>query len=108
MKHTKGPWLNQNPHIVPEIRGIGYAICEINTLPHFHEEEQRANARLIAAAPTMYELLHRAADALEELLLHATDGGRVPYIFNEEEEVSENIKLLINKLEVTNGTHNIK
>lgn len=57
MKHTKGPWLNQNPHIVPEIRGIGYAICEINTLPHFHEEEQAANARLIAAAPEMYKLL---------------------------------------------------
>ena len=101
LKHTKGPWVDQSPHIVPDDKGVGYMICEINTLPHFHEEEQAANARLIAAAPTMYELLHRAADALEGLILHATDGGRVPYIFNEEEEVSENIKLLINKLEGT-------
>tara|TARA_Y100001963_G_scaffold148404_1_gene226254 strand:+ start:267 stop:527 length:261 start_codon:yes stop_codon:yes gene_type:complete len=84
MKHTKGPWLNQNPHIVPEIRGIGYAICEVNTLPHFHEEEQRANARLIAAAPEMYKLLK---DVVRADLLPRGVG------------VGDAIELLINKLE---------
>ena len=56
MKHTPGPWRNENPHIVPA-PGIGYAICEMNTLPHFHEEEAATNARLVAAAPELVAAL---------------------------------------------------
>ena len=88
MKHTKGPWVDQSPHIVPANRGIGYMICEINTLPHFHEEEQEANARLIAAAPEMYKLLK---DVVHAASLPEGEGWI---------DVDE-MELLINKLEGT-------
>jgi hypothetical protein len=56
MKHTPGPWKNEDPHIIPA-PGIGYAICEMNELPEFHEEEAATNARLIAAAPELVAAL---------------------------------------------------
>jgi hypothetical protein len=71
-KHTKGPWLNQSPHIVPA-PAIGYAICEMNALPDFHEEEQRANAHLIAAAPEMLELLRSCHDYMCDASSFATE-----------------------------------
>lgn len=55
MKHTPGPWINEDPHIVPATRR--YAICEMNELPHFHEEEAATNARLVAAAPELVAAL---------------------------------------------------
>lgn len=88
LKHTKGPWVDQSPHIVPDDKGIGYMICEINTLPHFHEEEQAANARLIAAAPEMYKLLKSVVHAAS---LPEGEGWI---------DVDE-MELLINKLEGT-------
>ena len=72
MKHTPGPWINEDPHIVPIFK-IGYAICEVNVLPHFHEEEQKANARLIAAAPTMLHLLLECHDYMCEEGSFATE-----------------------------------
>jgi hypothetical protein len=36
----------------------------MNELPDFHEEEQAANARLVAAAPEMLELLRSCHDYL--------------------------------------------
>lgn len=71
-KHTPGPWLNQNPHIVPA-PAIGYAICEMNELPDFHEEEQRGNASLIAAAPEMLALLRSCHDYLCDSSSFATE-----------------------------------
>ena len=70
MKHTPGPWVaerspaNRNRWMVwkPESwKGKGSAsICEtsnwLSTDPH---EEVMANARLIAKAPEMYELLQK-------------------------------------------------
>tara|TARA_Y100000592_G_C5215093_1_gene196750 strand:- start:1 stop:210 length:210 start_codon:yes stop_codon:yes gene_type:complete len=68
-------------------------ICEINTLPHFHEDEQAANARLIAAAPEMYELLKGVVRAFGCVSVASLpEGGLL--------DVDE-IKLLINKLEGT-------
>ena len=57
------------------------------------------HADLIAMAPAMYQLLERAAEAVEDLILHATDGGtQGASLWDEEKEVVEQTKLLINTL----------
>ena len=60
-KHTKGEWEVRNTKsgvllgVFPEGRRI--PICEIATLQRLPCESERADARLIAAAPEMLELL---------------------------------------------------
>ena len=72
-KHTPGPWqTDQAEHDAPyqDIRihaGKG-SICSvwIDDAPlHDYNAEQRANARLIAAAPELLEALRTAVDHLE-------------------------------------------
>ena len=68
MKHTPGPWEtvplyddplneaeNENMRI-EEAGGVHRGICRV-WYPGFVTEEDRANARLIAAAPEMFEAL---------------------------------------------------
>lgn len=59
MAHTKGEWESKTGD---RITADGKVICHIPTfgIPY---EEQRANARLIAAAPDLYE-------SLKDLLYH--------------------------------------
>tara|TARA_Y100001963_G_scaffold148404_1_gene226255 strand:+ start:524 stop:913 length:390 start_codon:yes stop_codon:yes gene_type:complete len=57
------------------------------------------HADLIAMAPAMYKLLARAADAVEELILHATDGGtQGTSLWSEENELVEKTRSLMNTL----------
>mgnify|MGYP001567073512 CR=1 FL=1 len=71
--HTPGPWTweGDHTHRVFEVRQLAHLIdasafakhiCTINNLPPAHRQNRdpvqaEANARLIAAAPEMYELL---------------------------------------------------
>ena len=54
MSHTPGPWKVDRPYI----RGAGRAIASLE--PGRNEGEDAANARLIAAAPELYEALEAA------------------------------------------------
>ena len=67
-KFTKGKWKNY-------INKCVYVLDKKNKFPRFivflvcgnTEEEAQANARLIAAAPEMYELLSECADTLNHI-----------------------------------------
>jgi hypothetical protein len=78
-KHTPGPWTAVEDELVPE-RGCIYVeakdtfgssdmetIAEAYKLNSFDTEQQEANARLIAAAPTMLEALRAVVGALGPL-----------------------------------------
>jgi len=67
MAHTKGPWKTSSSTLVfaEEPEGVSI-IC--NTLPILYDSgmtlsKATANARLIAASPTLYEFAKRRADA---------------------------------------------
>jgi len=72
-KHTPGPWLvsdgwEPNPHAVVDTQCV-YGPPRIGVVAHVvmaaqdggHREERKANARLIAGAPDLVEVLLRAA-----------------------------------------------
>ena len=58
--YTQGEWAFDDNEIYSESTDHGAAICTMNTTSaHFTQEEVKANARLIAAAPAMLaELIH--------------------------------------------------
>ena len=56
-KHTPGPW-QVGSTIALRHRVIDGNANEVATMKGEFELEKQANARLIAAAPEMYELLH--------------------------------------------------
>ena len=76
-KHTPGPWIGAGPsfgdplpryttEIVTEREdedGAATSICELPF--HHHDDENEANARLIAAAPELLEALQDAVAALD-------------------------------------------
>jgi len=91
MKHTKGPYRiyeDANPELPIFITGwsdeaeTSFDIATVETAPT--SDEQRANARLIAAAPQMYDLLKEMANVPQSKetdeqrrandLLHYIDG----------------------------------
>lgn len=53
-QHTKGPWMDKEGQIYPETTGKTLAL-----IPYFDKsnDEENANARLIAAAPELLEAL---------------------------------------------------
>ena len=69
-KHTPGPWIGAGPsfgdplpryttEIVTEWEDEDGEVLSICKLPfHHHDDENEANARLIAAAPDLLEALH--------------------------------------------------
>lgn len=77
-KHTPGPWTGAGPsfgdplpryttEIVTEWEdedGEALSICELPF--HHHDDENEANARLIAAAPDLLEALQDLCDTLGE------------------------------------------
>ncbi len=69
-KFTPGPWRAGRKHPDWPHCKVQYVIAEctndeVCTL-YYNDDEQDANARLIAAAPEMYELLHRLAPVLAD------------------------------------------
>ena len=85
-KHTPGPWICLGPSFGDPLPRYTTEICtewedqdredviQICELPlHHHDEENEANARLIAAAPDLLE-------ALEELLCQTRQYGHKPEI----------------------------
>lgn len=60
MSHTPGPWVAEMEHgckdIGPFVRGLIYSVC---VTVGIGEDADRANARLIAAAPDLLAALRR-------------------------------------------------
>lgn len=77
LKHTPGPWAVEYCPVTPcyHIEAGSYPtgtnICEINEIPEIGNS--LANARLIAAAPTLLEACKEALDVLSDQF-HAEDG----------------------------------
>lgn len=61
--HTPGPWLKSGCIVLSndEDRGMRFAIAE--RVRGRNAEDQEANARLIAASPTMYDYLVERAQS---------------------------------------------
>lgn len=67
--YTPGPWkdaIDIGEHIV--VKRNGYVIALISRSNVYFEEEVMANARLIAAAPELYEMLNEALINIERVL----------------------------------------
>jgi len=62
-KHTKGEWVANEGQIYPQETGKTLAL-----IPYFNkdDEEQEANAKLIAAAPNMLKIIEDIAAKLSE------------------------------------------
>lgn len=80
-KHTPGPWSSSKRDdavFVPlksiDCERIGFCICFVNTDNKSINDEAKANARLIAAAP---ELLEAADNALNTLIACCVSAGGV-------------------------------
>ena len=97
MKTTPGPWHSQGRYIVPADDGpsIGSAVAlkapSLKKQPDF-DAVAEANARLMAAAPDMLELLYRCLPFIE-------DANEDPCYKPDRVKALENqIKALLNKL----------
>jgi len=73
-KHTEGTWYAHDGQIYPEETGKTFAV-----IPHFDKEneEQQANARLIAAAPKLYEACEMALNVLTGTSYERKDGKTI-------------------------------
>jgi hypothetical protein len=80
-RHTPGPW-------IPGEQGATFGILAYNHadereyfvafVPNYFPYAQHANARLIAAAPTMYDRIKRLAESGDEeakRIMEAINGG---------------------------------
>lgn len=69
-KYTPGPWVvdKVNKELVgPMINGAYWYVAQSNPLSLQSMEEEKANARLIAAAPTMLDLLKEIKSLYENM-----------------------------------------
>lgn len=62
-KHTQGPWHTGGNGDRIIYAADGFAVADATVFHGRHEGEHGANARLIAAAPEMFETLQRIATA---------------------------------------------
>ena len=73
-KHTPGPWTVVEAHSYTQVRATDKGIADIfdqrdqGSTVQWRHHEWEANARLIAAAPWMYEALEAILDADGNLL----------------------------------------
>jgi hypothetical protein len=97
-KHTPGPWrLNENSNwktnpfsITVSKPGVhSTTISNIPTRMTVPPQEQKANARLISAAPDLLEALKGASKAIRE---YRSQGATHAYWDNVEEQVNAAIK----------------
>ena len=94
---TKGKWIDCGDYTIgveDENGYIKYYICECESVDfHITDEEVRANARLIAAAPELYEAVCDLLDYAYEAL-HWAGGeneirGKAPRILRDIQEYQE-------------------
>jgi len=90
MKYTPGPWKAD----ICEVLGLHHAICECDG-SGYHEED-KANARLIAAAPDMLEA---AKLALTELDRIGSDIGFEPERYQERIHALDALSRAVRKAE---------
>lgn len=84
-QHTPGPWAAE-PAITGEVDIISDAArLPVCTVPKLHPgrmspKERQANARLIAAAPQLFEALQLAEATIERLNRHDSANGTLDVI----------------------------
>lgn len=78
--HTPGPWWAENLRRRPVVimGRIGYGV----SMPVADHAEQKANARLIAAAPDLLAVCNKAADYFDAHEAHELPAGAVPVFAN--------------------------
>jgi hypothetical protein len=71
--HTPGPWRVVDHNHIKDSAGNWIASADVHGISYAKptDAERAANARLIAAAPTMVDLLQRAADSLQDYCTEA-------------------------------------
>lgn len=70
-KHTPGPWHTFDNYVIRSAGGYGPSVCTLSTGTidgPFTDEQLKANARLIAAAPSLAGLLFNLVDELQSYL----------------------------------------
>ena len=78
MKHTPGPWREEDGRYVYGASPCNHCIVDTMAAPMIEsDEEAQANARLIAAAPDLLEACVCLHDALKDII-NAADNGN-PY-----------------------------
>ena len=103
-KHTEGPWHNGNDgYIVRNSVNDPVANCHYTEAQSLiFQEQQLANARLIAAAPDMLEALVNARDTLLSIFA-AVHAGKITLLNNkqlvETKQVIDNARKVISKAE---------
>jgi hypothetical protein len=97
-KHTQGEWAFDDNEIYSESTDHGAAICTMNTTSaHFTQEEVKANARLIAAAPTMLNALIEAEKLINSIRQYMPKSVQNADRFNFENINANVIKAAIQK-----------
>lgn len=74
-KHTPGPWKNEEGYRWLNARSDDRVIADMRIVGGVIEDEVKANARLIAAAPDLLEALESVAD----IWANAKPGDQSPF-----------------------------
>ena len=91
-KHTPGPWIRSYHGFNILTADEEQSICQLTNSRYVSRDERTANARLIAAAPAMYEALKGLTDWFYGIGLdddHSQeDGGLPPELAKAEEALA--------------------
>ena len=96
--HTPGPWVVK--HDKNGLPFIGVASDPWTYLGTVATVEQEKDARLIAAAPEMYELLRDLSKVIENL---ESIGANLPYYFKDDMSMSDKVREVLAKVEGGEG-----
>ena len=92
--HTPGPWYAYHTH-----KDVHRQIaCKDGNL--IAKEVHHANARLIAAAPEMYEMLRDLSKVVKNL---ESIGASLPYYFKDDMSMSDKLREVLAKVEGGEG-----
>ncbi len=100
--HTPGPWEIQDAG-PGTIRGLRFRVItneKVIAKTSDGLEEARANARLIAAAPAMLEMLRDLSKVIENL---ESIGANLPYYFKDDMSMSDKLREVLAKVEGGEG-----
>jgi len=94
--HTPGPWINDDGVVYGKESRIGFGntsidIFDANLWPKALTAEALANARLIAAAPDMYDLIERLGNAVTDMFEQMIRGK---WTDEEDHDVFMNAKMI--------------